>query len=427
MSLNYIHKKLSIFTGLHVILYIAFFLLIVSVSNASDVCAEYEFEGMHENKLRAESVLPKFTTDIAKDAKMYVEYDNGIFYYHSNFLVNGNKYPTKVKGDNNKIPRISDPSFAFANVVLAFRKSPPTQIDIDKVESIFRDNVELIIDTSIFDENGIPRIDLTNIKNFHLVDTTKTYEIPHEKPEIITTSKPPPSMIAKIKGCCLYGRPPHLVRRLSEELGTMKFNKKDFMVASLFIDKATEKIIMESPNVRSARIKGDSATLRSENDLQKLFEQSKDSALILLGHVDKNGDYVVETSSGDKQLSVPIEKVREMAKKNNVLLIDIGCETIKSIEEQQFGLGVTTEYNSVQAVKSLEIALKKSESFVDFLENFSSENLKIVVEPSFLKKPSFLKEKSLQASIYARTINSGRIFWKKIAQITISFFKKVII
>lgn len=401
-------KTLMVFIG------IASLLLLASIANAADVCGAYEFEGMHSNKLRAESVLPPDTTSFKDKAKLYVEYDKGVLYYHSNFLVEGNKYPTKVKGDSKERPEFADPAYAFANVVLAFRETPPPSKEIKKVEQEFKKNVELLIDTTIFDEAGVPRIDLTGVRNYRVVDAAKIHGVLPESTEIITTSKPPPSIISKIKGCCLYGRPPHLVGGLSEKLSNKKFNSNDVKVASLFIDSGTEKEIMKTSKVRSARLKGDSKSLRSEEDLRKLFKEANGSTLILLGHVEGE-NYVIRTSKNVEQLKVSISKVREIARENDVVLIDIGCETTKSIKEQQIGFGVMTKYNSVDAVKSLGIALTKSKTYLDFLENLSSKNLKIVLEPSFAE------QRLTRATIYARIRDAGRTIWIKIAQITFTF------
>lgn len=363
-------------------------------------------------------MLPRDTTSTMKEASVYIEFDDGLLYYHSNLITPGFaedgmpfKFPTKARGNPDQNPVFADLNTIFLN--LSFTAAPEPAA-ADAAHRALRENVQVLLDTSMFNEAGIPRIDLTGIKNVRVVDTHKNINL-GTSTETLQTSKPPPSIIAKIKGCCLYGRPPHWSERFSYLLSKRPFESKKIKLISLFIDSATEKEIKGSKLVKEAHLKGDVSNLKSESDLKKIFDRAKGSTLVLLGHVE-SADYVVRTSGNVEQLRIPISSVRAMAKASGVHLIDIGCQTTKVIKEDSFGLGVMTRYNSVDAVRSLERALKSSTTLEEFLVSFSSEGLKIVLEPSFLT------ESVKTASVYSRIRDASKSVWVRVAQVTLSHF-----
>ena len=312
--------------------------LLVPQAHAKDVCRLPSFEGMERNKERALSVLSGTTIrDIAK-AQVYVEYDGDILYYHSNFLSSGVDengkpfgYPTKIKGSPNKNSAFAKARQVFKNIIFT---SPPSEADTAILDKALQDSVVFHIDISVFDQNGRPRVDLTGIKNLRVVDGKNGRTI--TTPESLTTLKPPPSLISKIKGCCLYGRPPHFSQKFSDALSKQEINPNRVKFASLFIDSATEEAVLGSPLVRSSRIPGDGRKLNSRTDFDKLMVAAKGSILILVGHVE-GSDYVVRDSGNRENFRISIADARQVAKVNNVRLVDIGCETVNAIESESMG------------------------------------------------------------------------------------------
>src|SRR4029077_2426542 len=124
----------------------------------------------------------------ATEAKIYVEYQDGTLYYQSNFLTPEADYPTKVAGDPARQPKFADPKFVFVNIVHDERPSPDVWAQTEKT---MQESVELYIDKSVFDEFGVPRIDLSGIKNFRIVDGNKGVSLSGGG-EILTTATPPP-------------------------------------------------------------------------------------------------------------------------------------------------------------------------------------------------------------------------------------------
>lgn len=392
-----------------------------SVKESISIASGGEFtENQLRESFRAAAVLPVTRTSTVTDASVYVEYVDGILYYHSNFVAHfqtrddrPNKLPTNVKGDPKTNPELANLATAFAKIIGTARNDSAGNV---AVRQALLGEVQVLLDLSIFDGAGVPRIDLTGVKNFQFVNARRNQTLDISS-EMMETVLPPPSLIAKIKGCCLYGRPPHWSPRMSEVLSKQRFDPKNIRIASLFIESATDREIEHSNLVKNVRVKGDSKQVKSEIDLKNIFVEAKGRTLVLLGHVE-GADYVIRTSANVEQLRVPIANVRAMAKGSGVQLIDIGCQTTKVIREEAFGFGVMTNYRSVEAVKSLELAMEKAKTVEDFLVILSSEGLKIVLEPSFLKDPV------KTASVYSRIRDASKAVLVKVAQVTFSNFKQ---
>lgn len=393
--------------------------ILASAAHASDVCRLPSFEGMERNKQRALSVLADTTTQDISKAQVYVEYDGEILYYQSNFVSRGTdedgrpfRYPTKIKGSPSKNPGFGNARQIFKNIIYT---SPPDSSEAAALDQALRSSVQFHLDVSVFDENGLPRVDLSGISNIRIVDGKKGQSL-GVQPELLTTSRPPPSIIAKIKGCCLFGRPPHMMSRFSDALSKQSIDPAKIKFASLFIDSGTEGVIAKAVNVRTSRLPGDSKALRTRADFERMIEGAKGSTLVMVGHVE-GANYVIRDSADVETFRISIADAREIARTKGTRLIDIGCETIRAIESTSFGLGVMTKYNSVEAVNSLQRALTSSRTYEDFLVNLTSEGLKVVVEKSFVESGN-----QKQASIYARAKDKVRLAWTKVATVTFSGF-----
>jgi hypothetical protein len=390
-------------------------LVAIPTAWAADVCRAYSFEGMSENKKRAELFLPE-TTSSQDKTNIYIEYTpDGEIYYHSNYVTPGHEYPTKVRGNPETNDVFADLQRVFLNILY---DEKPSDSDASKVRKLLREHVKVHVDVSIFDANGIPRIDLSEVKNVSIVDGHKGVDLASGG-EVLTTQKPPPSLIAKIKGCCFFGRPPHRVNEYGEALKKRAFNPSEVQIASLFIDSATEAVLTKNKALKSARLAGDGKALRSISDLEKLFASARSKTLILLGHVE-GSDYVIRDAANKEQFRTSIESIRNLAKQESVSLVDIGCETTKAIQSASLGVGISTKYNSVEAVKAISRAMKTSKNFAEFMEGISSKGLKIVVDESFVTD----QVNTIRTTVYSRLKGAVKAKWIQVARVTLSLIVK---
>lgn len=373
-------------------------LLHIPPSQAAEVCRAAGIVGMEKSKARGTSFMPKNTSDATK-AVVYVEFVDDVLYYHSNFITPGHEYPTKVVGNPLKNDSFRYPEQVFVSVV---HDKKPSDAEWAQTEATARTKIELLVDQSVFDDDGIPRIDLSNIQRFKLVDANKGMSLAGTS-ELLVTTRPPPSLISRIRGCCLFARPPHLASFFGDQLAKRAIDTKKFKVASMFVDSATDNAMANSQLVKGARLSGDGRSLKDEAAIATLMHKASGQTLILIGHVE-DSNYVIRNANNTELLNVPIATVRTLARKNKVLLIDIGCETTRSIRGSALGFGVASKYNSVEAVNSVERALKSTTDLSSFLEKLSSDDLRIVIDRHFVDGI----EASVHSTIYARLKNQGK-------------------
>jgi hypothetical protein len=392
---------------LPVLLLVIFGFFTHETQSGNNRCNAPGFKGMEESKHRAEGFLAS-TTYQPEETKIYIEYTSkGTLYYHSNFIPEKQSYSTKVTGSAIEHPDLTKLDFIFPHIL-------QNNLEQHIINKILRDKVKILLDVSMFDNFGIPRINITDIKNVRVVDGHRRTSFDSNS-EILTSPKPPPSLISKIRGCCFYGRPPHRTEEYSDALSKKPFEARGVKVVSMFIDGATDSAFRKSKLLMNARVKGDGKSLHNMADLRKVFAKAKGSTVLLLGHVEGQ-DFVIRTAANAEQFRAPIDYVRLTAKEEGVSLIDIGCETTRSIESQSLGFGVMTKYNSVDAVSSIELGLRSSKTLADFLENISSEGLKIVVDQNFVKD----HVQVVHSSIYSKMKGAAKNGWIRVAQVTAS-------
>jgi hypothetical protein len=111
----------------------------------------------------------------------------------------------------------------------------------------------------------------------------------------------------------------------------------------------------------------------------------QDKTLVVLGHIESES-YVIRDSFGDVVTSLSLMDLRSQAKEYNIKLIDVGCDTARTLGNGNEGIGVAGSFNSLAAIKRIIIANEKSRNFSEFLFNMSSSDLPIVIDYERLLK-----------------------------------------
>ncbi len=360
-----------------------------SAAIAAEVCRLNRLVPFEAAGDRAVYFLPKRVTSNKAAASVYVEKTSDGAYFHSNYLTPGHDYPTKVGSS-----KIDDAKFAYVNIV---HDSRPSEFEWRSTEEAFKNDVEVFVDISVFDHNGRPTIDFGGVKKITVVDG-KSREVIAKDVEIVSTKTPPPMIVGKSLGCCVYGLPPHMAIRIAKSLRAKKLNRGKVKLLSLAPDSATEAAISKSKTLKKASVSVRPDKIVSEEILVRAMSEAKGRPLIALGHVE-NGFYVIRDPAGLETFRVSIERLRTIAREYDVELIDIGCRTAEEISAESFGLGVTTEFYTVDAINSIRDALKISTNYAELFETMSSEGLKLVVDNSILKKDAL----DIQGTLYSRS------------------------
>ncbi|MBB4289496.1 hypothetical protein GGE16_001512 [Rhizobium leguminosarum] len=340
------------------------FLLPVSVF--ATVCRLPNLHGFEDARARAEAILPPKTNDISKLA-IYVERDPSLgLYFQSNFVSEGAENVTKIGGEAS----LTDLEWAAQNLVWT---EQPDFIQRQEVQDAIRQLNRVYIDKSVFDEDGLSSLNLEGISDFTIIDREARVSTAGIT---INRDRPPPLLAERIAGCCLNGRPIGKGIMLAQALTELKSSPKDTRIISLVSDSATIATAKEVGLEGKALM---NMADRSAADLQKVFEGQSGKQVVVLGHVE-SGNFVVRDAGGSEKSRVAISHLRKLASDNNVLLIEVGCNTA-SVGDTVAGLqvGVTTRFNTVEATRKLSKAIDAT-NMSEFLQRLADQDLKVVVE-----------------------------------------------
>lgn len=385
-------------------LVVATFLFLVSLAFPT-VCRNKGVRGYDESARRAHRVLPPNTSD-ARKTVIYIENTPDGLYFQSNFVTPGYgfEYPTKIANE-----KLTDVGLAFMNIRFA---EIPNQLAKHLAAQVYRDDVQILLDRSVFSEGGYPLVDVKGAKNVAVVDGRTGELLTNGSVERLDRTSPPPILLSKVLGCCLYGIPPHLAPGYEKALEQRAFNKDNVRFLSLIRDSGTETAIQRSSNLKSVRV-GEPGRIDNLSQIESAFKAAQGKTVMMVSHVE-DGNFVVRDPAGNVTFSTPIDSVRALAKQYNVELVDLGCQTAQQIQKDSLGLGVTTKFNTVAGVEALERAVSQSRNYSEFFANLTSENLKIVIDNGFMRGWP------LCADVYAQ--NKGFVpVWVKLARIFVSF------
>jgi hypothetical protein len=371
------------------------------------VCRLPGLQGFDGPAQRAKATLPNTTSDQRK-AAVYIENTADGLYFHSNYVTPGADHPTKIGGE-----KIDDAAIAFVNIVHAERISDDAWRETERV---FHDDVKIYLNENVFGENGIPLVDLRGAKNISVVSKNATTSLIASSIETLSRNKPPPLILKKIAGCCFFGIPPHLASKYAEALKARSFQSKEVRFLSLVRDSATEAAIRNAPHVQKANLR-ESGKVLNLADIEASFKDAKGKTVVLIGHVEGE-NFVTRNARSEVALSVSIHDLRASASKYGIELIDLGCRTAQQISKDSLGVGVTTRFNTVDAVNSINRAMSHSKNYEEFFENLTSGGLKVVVDGEFARGSA------LRAEIYSEQKASARRFWVPIADIFVTFISK---
>jgi hypothetical protein len=381
------------------------FLLWPLVSYPSSVrCLEEGIKGMEHYAANAHRFVGSTTSDMS-NAVLYVEKTERGIYLHSNYQALGAPNPTKIWTDEHV-----NLDILFLNVVFPGAKGGFSLQEQLEGKTALK-HAQVILDESMFTEGGYPLIDIGDAKNVAIVDgdTGETLVGPVDRLE---RTSPPPVLMSRVVGCCLFGIPPHLAAGYQRALEARPLAKDNIRFLSLVRDSGTETAIKSSKTLRAARLGESGAPISSLAQIDSAFSSAQGKTVVLMSHVEGE-NFVTRDAARRIVSSIPVQSVRSLAAKCNVELIDIGCETAQQLRAEKLGIGVATKFNTVDAVRALDRAISASSNYSEFFQSLTSENLTIVVDHGFMQKWP------LCADVYGKA--AGRSMLVKLARIFVNF------
>lgn len=150
-----------------------------------------------------------------------------------------------------------------------------------------------------------------------------------------------------------------------------EFDSRDLRLLSLVNNSETADAIADSA-LRNRSIKFDvrlESVPEKQQRLEKLFGREEGHFLVVLGHIEKE-EFVTWSESGEELLRVAVAKLEEMAKKHDVRLMLLGCNSAKV----SGSTGVAGKFNTIDAVRRLGDALS-AKTVSDFLALLCCESV----------------------------------------------------
>lgn len=387
--------------------YAVFFVLVLLAPYQfaeTEVSRAGHIDGMEGPALHAHMVLPPNSPVISR-AAIYIERTNRGTYYHSNFI---SRAPDGTFADNpTKILTTEKSDLLRIFETIVYWGQPITPAREKAALTALNENVEIFIDTTVFDEGGYPSVNVHEAEHVNVVQAKNLFgqSLPVE---VLYRKSPPSLLMSNITGCCLYGIPPHLASSYLKALMSKPF-PLEVGVLSLVRDAATQKAVLQSSNLAKAYIGDVRNPPASLAQIESAFASVRGKAVVLVSDV--NGENFVVHHATGSATSIPVKAVRDLAAKYHIELIDLGCETASNLENR--GIGIPTTFNTVDAMKALDIAFSQSIDYADFFQTLASRHFKVVIDRGFTQGWP------LCADIYAQAQNSPA--WIKLARVFVSF------
>lgn len=387
------------------------------------VCRQHAVQGLEFQQATASALLGASTTDV-NSLKLYIARVGGRLYLQSNYRSKNPDYdPSQPESENNqpysefptKIAeggdlRVLNIRAAVENIIYWGEKARDADPDVETTVRKAIGSAELYVEQDALDTHGRLPLDLTGVDRVIVVDGNSATVA---SAEVLPLMTPPPTLIERISGCCLYGRPPGRGQSILKALRAQTFDRAEIGVVSLFTDTGTAKTIAQAPLVKAAqeRVATDGTW---QEKLDTAFARSTGKTLFLVAHTERE-EVVVRTPRNEVDARFSIQALVDKASAQGVKLVLIGCETSRFIDQQSLGMTVIGRYRSTEAVQRLQSALAVSKTGEDLFTNLSSQGLKLIIEGDQAKNGLLTKAKVMSP------VDSARRRWVQIARLI--FFK----
>jgi len=349
----------------------------ISAAHVDLVCRAAAIAGMETRIQHVHQMLGEDVTDLRK-IKLYISRDGDRLFVQSNYRSaisdepgQRYEYPTKIAAP---VGHLKDLNTLLANI--AFDRPPDfkQQSELDAAMS----KIEFYIDPAALDDHGRAPIDLTGAHILRLATDTMT--LPSLDLKLETLNEPPPALIETLDGCCLNGRPPGQRNVILNRLDAYKISKSKTKLLSMVIDSTTSDTIAGSKALSAMAVTHKASSAKEwDAALDEALAQSKGQTLIALTHV-AQGMVVVEDSKGAAKYSIPLDEFHARARRADVQLVLIGCETIKSAKAASIPVAVIGKYNTADAARRVAVAMETATTAKSLLAAIAHEKLEIVVQ-----------------------------------------------
>lgn len=339
------------------------------------ICLKEQIGGFDEEYKLAKELCGETTTDVKK-SKFYIttkdlndESAKGEFLYiHSNFRSSiESAYPVKLATDDNS----RSFELYIASMYYPGRTKPLNAIESSDVLSKIRNDMEFIIDPSIFDSKKF---------DVNFIGITKLNKKRYLCPDNITRELE-----------VFYGKnsQAEFTIKYDEIISTrIKNQNLSFIINNLEKKQIGESKILSLVNNSTTKevldLKFESKSLSFDFSSIEKFKgillNNKDKRVIILGHIE-DGHFVTLDKDGTEIFNISIEEIQQIQEENDLSILLLGCNS--GLEGGK--TGVINKFNSVEVLNRLETT-EKTKNIREFLDSLGFRVCRFVLDETFFKK-----------------------------------------
>lgn len=328
----------------------------------SVVCRKERIYGYDEEYSMGHSICGETTTSMSK-TKIYLTVTGENLYVHSNYITPEFEYPTKfaTSDEMNSIDEVAMNIF-FADY--------PSETKISQMNSMLRNNIEIIIDPKIINNSKYGKMNFTKTGQLKFIcpdnEVRDAIKIQNNNGDFDLGIKYNNQFSTRVKDQNLSF--------IFSELRNQKIDFDKIKVINLVQNSSTKSVL----NAKFSE-KVISFDFSSKENFKSLLLSDRGKRIAIIGHIE-NGDFVTIDKAGKEIFRIPISEIETFQKENKLELIILGCNSAS----EGAGSGALNKFNSIDALNRLKTT-EKTENIEQFLDSLSFGTLHFVIDETFFK------------------------------------------
>jgi hypothetical protein len=345
------------------------------VQAQSLVCRLPSIAGFDRAAAKAKKCLKPNTTSVAQTT-VFITVENEQLYLHSNYVTRGFKNPTKIAtGETN---------MDLANLAYNLIGTEDSGGMTARAFMQSFNEMTFIVDQRLFTHARYKHLDFNNARNVKIIGADGVIRPTRQ----MRLSNGDVHRFVKHDKLYVRATEPN-ASKVVKSFAAKPFRQSDVRVISMVTDHATNNKMAELiPEANRVSFNWSAA-----NELETIMAANQKRTLIFVGHVE-NDSYVVLDSSNRPLLTVSLRHLESMAKRHDITLYALGCNSGGNAP-----VGPIDVFNTVEVVQGISAALQTSVTHFQFVNRLSSPDLPLVIDDAIFERAG--------AAEYAHFVQAG--------------------
>lgn len=306
----------------------------------------------------------KPTTRAVSQTTVFITVENGELYLHSNYITGRFEHPTKIATDEANIDLLT-----LAHNLIGGEES--SGVSGRTFMRSFND-ITFTVEQRLFTHPRFKHLDFSNARNVKIIGTDGVVRPTRQ----MRLSSDEVHRFVQHDKLYVRATEPNAAK-VVRSFAAKPFRQNDVRVISMVTDRATNQKMTELiPETNRVSFDWSAA-----NEMENVMAANRGRTLIFIGHVE-NGSYIVlDANNSVVLLTIPLSQLESMAKRHDVTLYALGCNSAGNA-----GVGVADVFNTVEAVQGVSAALQTSGTHFQFVNRLSSPDLPLVIDDAIFEK-----------------------------------------